>query len=71
VRGNAITRTLTTEPRDMGLRTSQLTGTVFDGIARHMPEGIAWRDLAVKEGFKEAVRQRDTPHGDYRYGRSG
>lgn len=56
---------------NMGLRTSQLIGTVFDGIARHTPEGIAWRDLAVREGFKEAVRQRDTPHGDYRYGRSG
>jgi enoyl-CoA hydratase len=55
---------------NMGLRTSQLIGTVFDGIARHTPEGVAWRDLAVKEGFKEAVRQRDTPHGDYRYGRS-
>jgi enoyl-CoA hydratase len=54
---------------NMGLRTSQLLGTVFDGIARHTPEGVAWRDLAVREGFKEAVRQRDTPHGDYRYGR--
>jgi enoyl-CoA hydratase len=54
---------------NMGLRTSQLIGTVFDGIARHTPEGVAWRDLAVREGFKEAVRQRDRPHGDYRYGR--
>jgi enoyl-CoA hydratase len=54
---------------NMGLRTSQLIGTVFDGIARHTPEGIAWRELAVREGFKEAVRQRDSPHGDYRYGR--
>lgn len=56
---------------NMGLRTSQLLGTVFDGIARHTPEGIAWRDLAVREGFKEAVRRRDAPHGDYRYGRPG
>ncbi len=55
---------------NMGLRTSQLIGTVFDGIARHTPEGIAWRELAVREGFKEAVRRRDSPHGDYRYGRA-
>jgi enoyl-CoA hydratase len=50
---------------NMGLRTTQLLGTVFDGIARHTPEGIAWRDLAMKEGFREAVRRRDAPFGDY------
>jgi enoyl-CoA hydratase len=50
---------------NMGLRTSQLIGTVFDGIARHTPEGIAWRDMAMKEGFREAVRRRDAPFGDY------
>ena len=50
---------------NMGLRTSQLIGAVFDGIARHTPEGIAWRDLAMKEGFREAVRRRDAPWGDY------
>ncbi len=50
---------------NMGLRTSQILGTVFDGIARHTPEGIAWRELALREGFREAVRQRDEPWGDY------
>lgn len=50
---------------NMGLRSSQLLGTVFDGIARHTPEGIAWRDLAMQEGFREAVRRRDAPFGDY------
>ncbi len=50
---------------NMGLRTSQLIGAVFDGVARHTPEGVAWRDLAMKEGFREAVRRRDRPHGDY------
>ena len=40
---------------NMGLRSSQLIGTLFDGAARHTPEGIAWRDLALKEGFREAV----------------
>ncbi len=50
---------------NMGLRTSQLLGTVFDGIARHTPDGIAWRDMAMREGFREAVRRRDAPFGDY------
>jgi enoyl-CoA hydratase len=50
---------------NMGLRTTQLLGTVFDGIARHTPEGIAWRDFAMKEGFREAVRRRDAPFADY------
>jgi enoyl-CoA hydratase/carnithine racemase len=50
---------------NMGLRTTQTLGTFFDGIARHTPEGVAWRDLAMKEGFREAVRRRDAPFGDY------
>ena len=50
---------------NMGLRTTQLLGTVFDGIARHTPEGIAWRDSAMRDGFREAVRRRDAPFGDY------
>ena len=50
---------------NMGLRTSQLIGTLFDGTARHTPEGVAWRDLAMKIGFREAVRRRDAPFGDY------
>jgi enoyl-CoA hydratase len=48
-----------------GLRTTQILGTVFDGIARHTPEGVAWRDMAMREGFREAVRKRDAPFGDY------
>jgi enoyl-CoA hydratase len=50
---------------NMGLRTTQILGTVFDGIARHTPEGVAWRDMAMKEGFREAVRRRDGPFADY------
>ena len=50
---------------NMGLRTTQILGTFLDGIARHTPEGLAWRELAVREGFQEAVRRRDEPWGDY------
>jgi enoyl-CoA hydratase len=48
-----------------GLHATQLLGTVFDGIARHTKEGYAFQALAMKEGFREAVRQRDEPFGDY------
>jgi len=50
---------------NMGLRTTQIMGTFFDGIARHTPEGVAWRDMAMEVGFREAVRRRDAPFGDY------
>ncbi len=50
---------------NMGLRTSQIIGTLLDGIARHTPEGIAWRELALEKGVKAALAERDGPFGDY------
>ena len=47
-----------------GLQTTQILGTVFDGITRHTEEGHAFARLAAEKGFKEAVRQRDEPFGD-------
>lgn len=47
-----------------GLAASQALGTVFDGLARHTPEGYAWASLAGREGFRAAVRERDEPFGD-------
>jgi enoyl-CoA hydratase len=50
---------------NMGLRTSQLIGTLLDGIARHTPEGLAWRELALERGVKAALAERDGPFNDY------
>lgn len=47
-----------------GLHTTQMLGVVFDGLARHTPEGYAFATVAAEKGFKEAVRQRDEPYGD-------
>jgi enoyl-CoA hydratase len=47
-----------------GLTQAQVLGTFFDGIARHTPEGYAFQGLAGRQGFREAVRQRDEPFGD-------
>jgi enoyl-CoA hydratase len=48
-----------------GLHQTQILGTIFDGIARHTAEGYAFQRRAVEEGFREAVRGRDEPFGDY------
>ncbi len=48
-----------------GLHTTQVLGTVFDGITRHTREGYAFQALAAGEGFKAAVRERDEPFGDF------
>jgi enoyl-CoA hydratase len=47
-----------------GLHATQALGTVFDGLARHTPEGYAFQGLAAREGFRAAVRERDEPFGD-------
>ena len=47
-----------------GLHATQLLGTLFDGIARHTPEGYAFQRRAAEAGFRTAVRERDEPFGD-------
>jgi enoyl-CoA hydratase len=47
-----------------GLHTTQVLGTVFDGIARHTPEGYAFQAQAARDGFRAAVQDRDEPFGD-------
>lgn len=48
-----------------GLAATQIMGTVFDGVARHTAEGHAFRARAMEAGFKQAVRERDDPFGDF------
>lgn len=48
-----------------GLQTTQILGTVFDGITRHTREGYAFQQRAAEAGFKQAVRERDEPFGDF------
>lgn len=45
---------------NMGLATTQMIATVFDGIARHTPEGVAFKNRAEDAGFKQAVKDRDS-----------
>ena len=42
-----------------------MLGTVFDGVARHTPEGFEFQRRAAEAGFKEAVKDRDAPFRDF------
>jgi enoyl-CoA hydratase len=44
----------------MGLQAAQTLATVFDGVARHSPEGVWFKEYAEAHGFHEAVRWRDS-----------
>lgn len=48
-----------------GMRGTQVLGTVFDGITRHTKEGYDFQTTALTYGFREAVRRRDEPFGDF------
>ena len=45
---------------NMGLASSQTIATLFDGIARHSPEGVHFKQRAEEVGFKQAVVERDS-----------
>lgn len=45
---------------NMGLATTQLLATLFDGMARHTPEGVAFKARCEAVGFKAAVKERDS-----------
>lgn len=45
--------------------TSRLLGFLFDGVARHSQEGLDFVARAQEVGWREAVRERDRPFGDY------
>ena len=50
---------------NMGLRTTQMLGTFFDGITRHTEEAYRRAESFREKGFREVIRERDAPWGDY------
>ncbi len=48
----------------MGLFQTQRLATLFDGMARHTPEGLEFQDNVWKFGFKKAVHERDRDDKD-------
>lgn len=45
---------------NMGLNSTQMLATLFDGISRHSPEGVWFKERAVEVGFRQAVAERDS-----------
>ena len=45
---------------NMGLANTQMIATLFDGITRHTPEGVWFKQYAEEHGFHEAVAWRDS-----------
>ncbi len=48
-----------------GLLQTQVLSTFMDGVARHTPEGFEFQRRAAEAGFKQAIRERDEPFGDF------
>jgi enoyl-CoA hydratase len=45
---------------NMGMASTQMMATFFDGVTRNSAEGLWFKEQAEADGFKEAVRKRDS-----------
>lgn len=50
---------------NMGLNSTQLLGSVMDGIMRNTPQAREFILRADAEGVRSLVAERDAPFGDY------
>lgn len=55
---------------NMGLESTQMLATVFDGITRHSPEGLNFKKRSEEMGWKQSVRERDLGTYDWTQDRS-
>jgi enoyl-CoA hydratase len=53
---------------NMGLTSTQLLGSVLDGMLRNTPEALQFIDMAEEQGVPAAVAERDGPFDDYSAG---
>ncbi len=60
---------------NMGIASTQMMATLFDGITRHSPEGVWFKQYAEAHGFHKAVAWRDSgkpiPEGKAAAGKAG
>jgi enoyl-CoA hydratase len=50
---------------NMGLASTQVLGSILDGLMRNTPDAQRFIELAEREGVPAVVAQRDGPFGDY------
>ena len=53
-----------------GLMQTQRLATLFDGITRHSPEGIAFKNRVETVGWRQATQERDSGTYDWTENRS-
>jgi len=53
---------------NMGLTSTQLLGSVLDGMLRNTPEALEFIEMADRDGVGNAVARRDGPFADYSQG---
>ena len=46
---------------NMGLRTTQMLDTFFDGMARHPEQAVRWTEESTENGLSELITDRDRP----------
>ena len=52
-----------------GMTNVQRLATIFDGMARHSPEGLNFKNRAKEVGWKQAVKERDDGTYDWTHGK--
>ena len=52
-----------------GMTNVQRLATIFDGMARHSPEGLNFKRRVEEVGWKQAVKERDDGTYDWTYGK--
>jgi enoyl-CoA hydratase len=50
---------------NMGIASTQTIATIFDGISRHSPEGVNFKQRSEAVGWKQAVKERDEGSFDW------
>ena len=61
----AMQKMVVNQAMEATIAQTQRLATVFDGIARHSPEGLNFKARAEQAGWKQAVRERDEGSFDW------
>jgi len=61
----AMQKMVINQAMEQTMQTTQRLATVFDGITRHSPEGIHFKERAEAVGWKQAVDERDSGTWDW------
>jgi enoyl-CoA hydratase len=50
---------------NLGIGSTQVLGSILDGLMRNTPDAKDWIDLAQEQGVRAAIADRDGPFADY------